>query len=76
MQTGGGDIICHVQLLHYINRLQSEMLSLQEELKELAKEKSELVETHARDIGEYEAQLTALRHKTTELQEMVVAVLL
>lgn len=52
------------------------MLSLQEELKELAKEKSELVETHARDIGEYEAQLTALRHKTTELQEMVVAVLL
>jgi len=49
------------------------MLSLQEELKE---QKSELVETHARDIGEYEAQLTALRHKTTELQDMVVAVLL
>ena len=54
-----------------ICRLQGEMLTLQEDIKQLTQDKGTLTEKHAVELGEYESQLTALRQRTAELQGMV-----
>lgn len=48
------------------------MLSLQEDVQQLTKDKGEVTESHAREIGDYESQLSALRHQMSELHGMVI----
>lgn len=47
------------------------MIGVQDELKLLNRDKGDVMEKHAREIGDQEAQVVALRQQISELQGMV-----
>ena len=52
-------------------RLQNEMMGIQDEVKQLHQDKGDMMEKHAREMGDHESQLISLKQHISELQAMV-----